>query len=164
MQSDRAREVHRLEGGSFHPPKTMASVIPCGAEELIEDAGNDSISRIIGRNIRRQRLMGGLTQTAVAEYLGISFQQIQRYENGTNVISCEKLILLAKYFRCSLQDLVHEAEDDAASEAPLRPVEWHMLWRHFRRIRSQRVRSNLCSIVGSIADMQQEEDRDTGDA
>ena len=43
----------------------------------------DSIDRIVGRNIRIYRLQKGLTQTELADELGLTFQQVQKYEKGT---------------------------------------------------------------------------------
>lgn len=50
---------------------------------------------LIGRRLRRRRWMLGLTQTQVAEKVGIKFQQIQKYESGQNRISASRLWDLA---------------------------------------------------------------------
>jgi transcriptional regulator with XRE-family HTH domain len=42
------------------------------------------IDKIIGRNIRIRRLAKKMSQTQLGEKLGVSFQQVQKYENGTN--------------------------------------------------------------------------------
>jgi DNA-binding XRE family transcriptional regulator len=52
--------------------------------EQMTPKGPDSIDRIVGRNIRIYRLQKGLTQTELADELGLTFQQIQKYEKGTN--------------------------------------------------------------------------------
>ncbi len=56
------------------------------------------IERCIGKSIRHYRMLKGLPQTKVAEFLGVSFQQLQKYETGTNRISPGKLFLLSRYF------------------------------------------------------------------
>lgn len=52
-----------------------------------------STSRIVqvGRRIRRARLEKKMTQAELGNRLGVSFQQIQKYENGTNGLSIERL-------------------------------------------------------------------------
>lgn len=50
--------------------------------------------RIIGENLRRFRHRAGLSQTDVGESLSVSFQQIQKYESGTNRLPIEKLYIL----------------------------------------------------------------------
>lgn len=49
----------------------------------------------IGRRVRGRRLERGLSQTAVAEMVGVTFQQLQKYEKGVNRISSTMLVRLA---------------------------------------------------------------------
>jgi transcriptional regulator with XRE-family HTH domain len=51
----------------------------------------------IGRRIRARRLMIGMSQTALAEKLEITFQQVQKYERGTNRISSGRLKKVASF-------------------------------------------------------------------
>ena len=46
----------------------------------------------IGQRLRKARLSNGLTQQGLAEKIGISFQQVQKYENGSNRISSSRLL------------------------------------------------------------------------
>lgn len=50
---------------------------------------------LLGRRLRRRRWMLGLTQSQVAERVGIKFQQIQKYESGQNRVSASRLWDLA---------------------------------------------------------------------
>ena len=45
----------------------------------------------VGHRLREVRIMHGLTQTQLGERLGISFQQVQKYEKGTNRIGSSRL-------------------------------------------------------------------------
>jgi transcriptional regulator with XRE-family HTH domain len=45
----------------------------------------------IGRNLRKRRLELGMTQTELAHACGITFQQVQKYENGANRVSAARL-------------------------------------------------------------------------
>ena len=51
----------------------------------------DPLDRLIGRNIRFFRIEGGLSQTELAEHIGVTFQQLQKYEKGSNRISASRL-------------------------------------------------------------------------
>lgn len=51
----------------------------------------DPINRHVGTRLRLARKMRNLTQEALAERLGVTFQQVQKYENGTNRISASRL-------------------------------------------------------------------------
>ena len=45
----------------------------------------------VGRNVRRRRIELGMSQTALAQACAITFQQIQKYENGANRVSASRL-------------------------------------------------------------------------
>ena len=49
------------------------------------------IDKIIGRNIRIHRLGKKMSQTGLGDQLGVSFQQVQKYENGTNRVGSGRL-------------------------------------------------------------------------
>ena len=49
------------------------------------------IDRHIGQRVRERRVVLGLSQTALADGLGITFQQVQKYEKGFNRISAGRL-------------------------------------------------------------------------
>ena len=57
------------------------------------EADNDKIFRsVMGMKMRQRRLDLGLTQTKISRMLQVTFQQIQKYEKGTNSISSLKLL------------------------------------------------------------------------
>ncbi len=49
----------------------------------------------VGGRIRQRRWMLGITQQDLAERLGVSFQQVQKYESGTNRVSASRLWMIA---------------------------------------------------------------------
>jgi len=53
----------------------------------------------LGKKLRFRRLSLGLTQSKVGAAINVSFQQIQKYEKATNVVSAEKLLDLANYLK-----------------------------------------------------------------
>jgi len=53
------------------------------------------IDKVIGRNIRIHRLAKKMSQTELGEKLGVSFQQVQKYENGTNRVGSGRLYQIA---------------------------------------------------------------------
>ena len=60
----------------------------------------------IGARIRRQRILNGMSQEALAEALNISFQQIQKYEKGLNRVSASRLAQIAALFGVSMEYFV----------------------------------------------------------
>ena len=55
-----------------------------------------NFNRHLGSKLRMRRLALGLTQTKVAQAINVTFQQIQKYEKGTNGISSLRLMQLGK--------------------------------------------------------------------
>ncbi len=55
-------------------------------------------ARIVGENLRSLREQAGLTQKQIARILGVTFQQIQKYERGENRLPVEKLHALKNHF------------------------------------------------------------------
>ena len=56
----------------------------------------DSIDIEIGKRVRRARVAAGWTQTQLADQLGITFQQVQKYEKGVNRIGGGRLYKIAR--------------------------------------------------------------------
>lgn len=57
-----------------------------------EPGGIPGIDRIIGKVMRRHRQAAGATQKDVARMLGVSFQQLQKYETGVNRLALARLL------------------------------------------------------------------------
>src|SRR5271156_4895290 len=49
------------------------------------------IDKYVGSRLRMRRLMLDMSQTAIADALGLTFQQVQKYEKGTNRIGASRL-------------------------------------------------------------------------
>ena len=59
----------------------------------------DSFNIHLGKKLRMRRLSLGLTQTKVAQAINVTFQQIQKYEKGTNGVSSNRLMQLSQYLK-----------------------------------------------------------------
>ena len=60
----------------------------------------------LGAAVRIRRRTIGISQEALAEQCGVSFQQIQKYENGANRVSFSRLVQIARALRCRVVDLM----------------------------------------------------------
>ena len=58
-----------------------------------------NFNRHLGSKLRMRRLSLGLTQTKVAQAINVTFQQIQKYEKGTNGVSSIRLLQLSNYLK-----------------------------------------------------------------
>jgi transcriptional regulator with XRE-family HTH domain len=66
----------------------------------------DPMDVALGAAVRIRRRTIGMSQEALAEQCGVSFQQIQKYENGANRISFSRLVQIARALRCRVVDLM----------------------------------------------------------
>ena len=53
----------------------------------------------LGKKLRMRRLSLGLTQTKVAQAINVTFQQIQKYEKGTNGVSSNRIMQLSQFLK-----------------------------------------------------------------
>src|SRR4051794_24641337 len=64
---------------------------------MVEDKNHD-VDRHVGKRVRMHRIMIGVTQDQLGKKLGLTFQQIQKYENGSNRIAASRLYSIARIF------------------------------------------------------------------
>lgn len=76
----------------------------------VKEVGPDPIDVFVGLRIRMRRKTLGLTQGALADALGLSFQQVQKYERGANRVSASMLVKTARFLDCPVSYFVDEQE------------------------------------------------------
>ncbi len=72
----------------------------------------------VGKRLRQIRLIRNISQTDLGERLGISFQQIQKYEKGANRISASKLWLLAQELEVSVSYFFEDMKEREVKALP----------------------------------------------
>ncbi|MDE1939139.1 MAG: helix-turn-helix transcriptional regulator [Alphaproteobacteria bacterium] len=75
----------------------------------------EELDHAIGRRVRAFRTRRGLSQTALGSQLSITFQQVQKYETGTNRVSASRLVEIARVLDVPLLSFLPEAP---AGEGP----------------------------------------------
>lgn len=73
------------------------------------------INKLIGERIRQRRVVLRMTQTQVSEHLGISYQQLQKYEKGVDRLSADKLYILAKLLGVKITFFYEDMDNMLAS-------------------------------------------------
>ena len=68
--------------------------------------GKSRIDRAIGQRLRAYRLAAGMSQTAVGNHLGVTFQQIQKYEKGVNRLSGSRLVAVTELLNVKPEQLL----------------------------------------------------------
>ena len=70
-----------------------------------------NFNKHLGSKLRIRRLALGLTQTKVAQAINVTFQQIQKYEKGTNGVSSIRLLQLSNYLRVPINYFFEDFSD-----------------------------------------------------
>ncbi len=130
---------------------------------------SDPIDVHVGSRVRLRRTLLGLSQERLGEAVGLTFQQIQKYERGANRIGASRMYDLAhvldvpvSFFFDDMPDEVKQrdavpvsvTEDDEAAGAepnPLNRRETLELVRAYYRITSARVRKRMFELVKAVA-------------
>src|SRR6201985_236231 len=83
-----------------------------------QDHTPNKLDVALGLRIRQRRKSLGVSQTALADSIGLTFQQIQKYERGFNRVSFSRLVDIAHALNCRVIDLIGDL-DDASIPSPL---------------------------------------------
>ena len=83
----------------------------------------DNFNKHLGNKLKLRRLALGLTQTKVAKAINVTFQQIQKYEKGTNGVSSIRLLQLSNYLKVPINYFFEDFSDylinvEKSKEAP----------------------------------------------
>lgn len=118
----------------------------------------------VGSRIRLRRNMLGMSQEKLGELLGITFQQIQKYEKGSNRVGASRLQAIASILKAPVGFFFEDApgkgpQPDGLSEAGagfvadfLGSAEGLQLNRAFLKIRDARVRRKIVDLVKVLAE------------
>ena len=71
----------------------------------------ENFNKHLGSKLKLRRLALGLTQTKVAKAINVTFQQIQKYEKGTNGVSSIRLLQLSNYLKIPINYFYEDFSD-----------------------------------------------------
>ena len=71
----------------------------------------ENFNKHLGNKLKTRRLALGLTQTKVAKAINVTFQQIQKYEKGTNGVSSIRLLQLSNYLKVPINYFFEDFPD-----------------------------------------------------
>ena len=118
----------------------------------------DSVDKVVGQNIRIRRMASRMSQEQLAHNLGITFQQVQKYEKGTNRIGSGRLLRIASILGVELTELFDGASlptrKGSKQASPLdlvsEPQSFRMM-QAFSRIENPDVRRSLLGLAEMMA-------------
>jgi transcriptional regulator with XRE-family HTH domain len=107
----------------------------------------------LGERIRARRNQIVMSQEELGKALGVSFQQIQKYENGTNRISSGRLIQIVNALQCSVTDLIGSGTMVRlrARNSPASSKEGVAIINAMAKIPSPAVRRQMISLAESLS-------------
>ena len=118
----------------------------------------------VGKRVRMRRLMLGMSQTKLGDALGLTFQQVQKYEKGTNRISASRLQQISDTFQVPVEFFFEGGpqvlgQDDAQNGGPspqyvaeyLATLDGLNLTKAFMQIPSASLRRSIVNLVEAIA-------------
>jgi transcriptional regulator with XRE-family HTH domain len=124
----------------------------------------DDVDAYVGGQVRVRRMMLGISQEQLGEALGLTFQQIQKYEKGQNRIGAGRLYRISQILSVPVEFFYQglpsaedtaEARDAAERNAEvqrfLASAEGHGLTTAFLRIKDAATRRRLIDLVNTIA-------------
>ena len=138
--------------------KELTASMPGTSKASVEKA--HVIDRLVGGQLRKRRIELGLTQLSVAEAIGVTFQQIQKYERGSNRIVASRLYDLANTLDVPLEYFFAEVQpntpagaktDDAADDTCPSPKETRNLIKAYYEIADPALRKKLIELVRSVS-------------
>jgi len=122
-----------------------------------------AIDNLIAERVRAYRRQLGITQSQLATKLGVTFQQVQKYEKGINRIGAGRLFEIARLFDVPIQALYPESEVSieraenrtkelqAISEFVVSANGWR-LCHSFLRVKDPQKRKRIIALVQEIAE------------
>ena len=109
----------------------------------------------VGKRLRAFRRSQGLSQSALAEAIGLTFQQVQKYENGANRISCSKLWEISQFMKVPMYVLLGEDPHGGDTATPVKlgalSHDAHDLALAYERVESTAIRAAIRRLVGAVA-------------
>jgi len=104
----------------------------------------------VGERVRARRLLTGLSQDAFASKLGVTFQQVQKYEKGANRISASRLYRISKILNVPVAYFFDDMDGQEILSGLKR--EGLELVRAFNRIEKPSTRKQVISLIHALAD------------
>ena len=96
----------------FILPKLLKRYLTYHRETLV----SAQLNQHLGKKLRLRRTSLGLTQTQVAKAINVTFQQIQKYEKGTNGVSSARLLQLANFLKVPIKYFFEDYQDFASNQ------------------------------------------------
>ncbi|GAC1339674.1 MAG: helix-turn-helix domain-containing protein [Beijerinckiaceae bacterium] len=125
------------------------------------------VDRHVGSRVRLRRMLLGLSQEKLGDALGLTFQQVQKYEKGTNRIGASRLQQIANFLKVEVAFFFEGVSGQGAPAGGfaeegtafvmefLNSNEGLQLNRAFARIKDARVKRRIIALVNALANVEE---------
>jgi transcriptional regulator with XRE-family HTH domain len=129
------------------------------------------IDRLVGQRVRLARLARGFSQTKLASSLGVTFQQLQKYEKGTNRVSASKLFEIARTLQVEIGSFFRDAAypdtgallADMAESEPLDRID-SLIVRKLSKLHDPELKRRLYGVIDALVDQKRPVEQVEGEA
>jgi transcriptional regulator with XRE-family HTH domain len=94
----------------------VTSAVSIGHMNYKKKATTESYDEYVGKRLREARQISGLSQSALGRHVGLTFQQVQKHENGSVRISAGRLLAFARALNIPIGFFFDGIEPDGATE------------------------------------------------
>lgn len=104
----------------------------------------------VGKRIKEIRTVRGMTQSNVAEHLGISFQQLQKYETGANRVSASRMFELSKLLNITPAFFFEGLEGQNYDTMPPMDIETARIASALSSIKNKKLKNRINTLINEI--------------
>jgi transcriptional regulator with XRE-family HTH domain len=141
----------------LHNANHLPQVVHCAMKRKKGRPNSADIQ--VGESIRAHRMIAGMSQSDLAARLGVSFQQVQKYEKGTNRVGAGRLPQIAAIFNIPISALFDANADTSTGERTANAVPIRLipdksalrLLTSFASVTNRAIRHCLIELVDNIA-------------
>ena len=93
--------------------------LPCSSRGRLESGAPNPIDVHVGGRMRLRRTLLGMSQMILGERIGLTFQQVQKYERGANRIGASRLFDLSRVLDVPVSFFFDDIADQAQAQSPM---------------------------------------------
>jgi transcriptional regulator with XRE-family HTH domain len=118
--------------------------------------GAHPIDVMVGTKVRHFRTLRGMSQEKLGEVVGVTFQQVQKYEKGSNRISASRLVQIAQALQIDVRlffDGIDAASPEAGEIAPMEQISRlaHQAGALMDKLPSQKVKASVVALLKAVS-------------
>ncbi len=116
-------------------------------EKSIVKSKPNEIDKMVSKRLKSRRILLGMVQNDIAKAIGVTIQQVQKYENGTNRISAGKLFELAEFLKVPINYFYQQIQEILCEYPSSGNTQTITLVKEFNKIKNSLDRRKVIQMV-----------------